>query len=55
MVSTAIKLQTPNALQAKPLKTMYIKGLLWPPRDPKTESYFSPISADWFTRRITEM
>ena len=32
-----------------------IKGLFWPPLEPKTENYFSPISLDWFIRRITEV
>ena len=27
-----------------------IKGLFWPPLEPKTESYFSPISSSWFVR-----
>ena len=34
---------------------MCIKGLIWPPLEPKTEICFSPISFDWFVRRITEM
>ena len=29
------------------------KGLIWPPLEPKTESYVSPISSDWFIRRMT--
>ena len=33
----------------------YIKGLFWPPLEPKTENCFSPISFDWFIRRITEV
>ena len=32
-----------------------IKGLIWPPMEPKTESCFSPISFDWFIRRITKV
>ena len=32
-----------------------IKGLIWPPLEPKNESYFSPISSDWFIRRITQV
>ena len=31
-----------------------IKGLFWPPLEPKTKKCFSPISFDWFIRRITE-
>ena len=31
-----------------------IKGLIWPPLEPKSESCFSPISFDWFIRRITQ-
>ena len=34
---------------------MCIKGLFWPPLEPKTESYFSPISSYWFVRRITQV
>ena len=34
---------------------MYIKGLIWPPLEPKAESCFSPISFDWFIRRITQV
>ena len=29
---------------------MCIKGLFWPPLEPKTESCFSPISSYWFIR-----
>ena len=36
-------------------KGAYIKGLIWPPLEPKTENCFSPISFDWFIRRITEV
>ena len=32
-----------------------IKGLFWPPLEPKTENCFSPISFNWFIRRITEV
>ena len=32
-----------------------IKGLFWPPLEPKTEKCFSPISFDRFIRRITEV
>ena len=32
-----------------------IKGVFWPPFEPKTENCFSPISLDWFIRRITEV
>ena len=32
-----------------------IKGLFWPPPEPKTENCFSPISFDWFIRRINEV
>ena len=32
-----------------------IKGLFWPPLEPKTENFFSPISFDWFIRRIIEV
>ena len=32
-----------------------IKGLIWPPLEPKTENCFSQISFDWFIRRITEV
>ena len=28
-----------------------IKGLIWPPLEPKTENCFSQISFDWFIRR----
>ena len=31
-----------------------IKGLFWPPPEPKSESCFSPISSDWFIKRITK-
>ena len=34
---------------------MCIKGLFWPPLDPKTESGFSPISSYWFIRRIAQV
>ena len=33
---------------------MCIKGLIWPPLEPKTKNYFSQISSDWFIR-ITEV
>ena len=33
---------------------MCIKGLIWPPLEPQTKNCFSPISSDWFVRRITE-
>ena len=32
-----------------------IKGLIWPPLEPKTENFFSQISFDWFIRRMTEV
>ena len=32
-----------------------IKGLFWPPIEPKTENCFSTISFDWFIRRITDV
>ena len=32
-----------------------IKGLLWPPLEPKTENCFSQISFDWFIRKIIEV
>ena len=31
---------------------MCIKGVFWPPLEPKTESCFSPISSNWFFRRM---
>ena len=34
---------------------MCIKGLIWPPLEQKTENCFSPISLNWFIRRITEV
>ena len=34
---------------------MCIKGLIWPPIEPKTENCFSPISFDRFIRRKTEV
>ena len=30
-------------------------GLFWSSLEPKLENCFSPISFDWFTRRITEV
>ena len=36
-------------------RVMCIKGLIWPPLEPKTEKCFSQISFDWFIRRMTEM
>ena len=32
-----------------------IKGLFWPPLEPKTESCFSLISSCWFIRRIAQV
>ena len=32
-----------------------IKGRLWPPLEPKTESCFSPISSYWFIRRMAQV
>ena len=32
-----------------------IKGLFWPPLEPKTESCFSPISSYCFVRRIAKV
>ena len=34
---------------------MCIKGLFWPPLEPKTESCFSPISSYWFVRGTAQM
>ena len=34
---------------------MCIKGLIWPPLEPKTESCFSPILFHWFIRRMTQV
>ena len=34
---------------------MCIKGLFWPPLEPKTENCFSPNSFDWFIRIITDV
>ena len=34
---------------------MCIKGLIWPPLEPKTENCFSQISFDWFVRNMTEV
>ena len=31
-----------------------IKGLFWPPLEPKTKSCYSPISSYWFVRRIAQ-
>ena len=36
-----------NALGIKRAKC--IKGLIWPPLEPKTERCFSPISSDWLS------
>ena len=33
----------------------YIKGLIWPRLEPKTESRFLPISSYWFIRGITQV
>ena len=32
-----------------------IKGLFWPPLEPKTESCFTSISSYWFVRRIAQV
>ena len=32
-----------------------IKGLFWPPLEPKTESCLSPISSYWFIKRIAQV
>ena len=32
-----------------------IKGQIWPPLEPKTESCFSPISPYWFIRRMVQV
>ena len=37
----------------KARRAICIKGLIWPPLEPKTASCFSPISSDWFIERIT--
>ena len=34
---------------------MCIKGQIWPPLEPKTESRFSPISPNWFIRRMAQV
>ena len=31
-----------------------IKGVFWPPFEPKTENRFSPIAFDWCIRRMPE-
>ena len=38
-------------------RAMCIKGLIWPPMEPKSESCFSKIPSlvDWFIRRITQV
>ena len=36
-------------------RSTVIKGLKLPPLEPKSESCFSPISSDWFIRRVTQM
>ena len=33
----------------------WLKGLIWPPLEPKTESCFTPISSYWFIRRIAQV
>ena len=42
-------------IEKRDTKGYGIKGLIWPPLEPKTENCFSPISFDWFIRRITEV
>ena len=32
-----------------------IKGLIWPPPEPKTENCFSSISSYWFIRRMVQV
>ena len=32
-----------------------IKGQIWPPLEQNTESWFSPISPNWFNRRIVQV
>ena len=32
-----------------------IKGLFWSPLEPTTETCFSPLSFDWFHRKISEV
>ena len=32
-----------------------IKGQIWPPLEPKTGSCFSPISPNWFIRRMVQV
>ena len=34
---------------------MCIKGLIWPPLELQIEICFSPISSDWFMRRMTQV
>ena len=36
-------------------RAMCIKGLFWPPLEPKTISCFSPISSDGFIRRLAQV
>ena len=42
-------------MKAQAQRGMCIKGLIWPPFEPKTEVCFSQISFDWFSRRMTEV
>ena len=36
-------------------RVMCIKGQIWPPLEPKTESCFSPVYCNWFIRTITQV
>ena len=37
------------------MKELCFKGLIWLPLKPKNVSYFSPISVDWFMRRVSQV
>ena len=42
-------------LPLPPQRGACIKGVFWPPLEPKPESCFSPISSYWFVRRKAQV
>ena len=53
-VHTVSLCHTKRTLGLNGLNGKCIKGLIWPPLEPKYESCFSPFSSDRFIRRITQ-
>ena len=57
LLPSGMKIECPtwsHFIQDKLERGTCIKGLFWPPLEPKTESCLSPILSNWFIRRIAQ-